>query len=91
MGQLLLVEAGLQSGKIFIAAAIAGFGCSQNPAIGGECIFRSAEAVHQQEAELDAGTGVALLSGFFEPASGFLVALADPLTAKIKIGQIISS
>jgi len=47
--------------------------------------------VHQQEAELDAGTGVALLSGLFEPASGFLVALADPLTAKIKIGQIISS
>src|ERR1700751_2100273 len=68
---------------------IASLGCSQDPSVGRDWILGSTEAVHNQKAEVDAGTGVALLRGLLEPMEGILIALANTLSAEEHNGEVV--
>src|SRR5690349_21685332 len=61
---------------------IACLGCSEDPSVGRDWVFRRTEAVLKQEANVNAGGGVALLCGLLEPVKGVLIALANTLPAE---------
>jgi hypothetical protein len=83
--ELPLVELRFEPLEVRVAAMVAGFRSSQNPGIGGGRILSGAKAVHQEEAELYAGGGVALLRGFLEPVEGVVVVLANANATEEKI------